>query len=80
MLSDLLMMSAVGLWVLVTVRVKGWVWLRGVMMWPGTKSVALLQRVSARVLTPVQWRGVVVTVRLAIARFRCWQLGIKNPR
>jgi hypothetical protein len=81
MLSGLLVVSAVGLWVLVTVRVKGWAWLRGVMMWPGIESVALLQRVAAGVLTPVQRRGVAVTARLVVARCRCWQLGIKNhPR
>lgn len=74
-------LAALGLWVMMTARVKGWAWLRGVMMWPGIQSVALVQRVAAEVLTPVQRRGVGVTARLVRARLRCWQLGIKNhPR
>jgi hypothetical protein len=81
MLSGVIAGAALGLWVLLTVRVKGWEWLLGVMTWPGAQSVALLQRLTAGVLTPTQRRGMAITARLAAARFRCWQLGIKNhPR
>ena len=81
LLSVLGTAGACVLWVVLTGKVKGWAWLRAAFMWPGVESVALLQRLGSGLLTPTQRRGVAVHARLAVARFRCWRLGMKNhPR
>lgn len=77
-----LVLGGLMLWVGVSARVWGWERLQVVAAWPGVRTIAAVQAVVQRGLSPMQRRGIVVRTNLAIARIRCWRLGMnmKNPR